>query len=110
MDSRQPALHSALRWWQPHRPLFWLMVAFNVLSSGLAWTLHWADPPGLWRVILTVLALTNAAMGWWLLLRLWNDAPVGVPGGVTQHRPDHQQAQEPRQHGQRHAAGDEGAP
>jgi hypothetical protein len=98
------------RLWQPHRLLFWLVLAFNGLSSVLAWTLHLADLPGVWRVVLTVLALSNAAMGWWLLLRLWNDAPVSVPGGVAQHRPDHQQPQEPRQHGQHHAAGDERAP
>jgi hypothetical protein len=110
MDLGHQLKRHAMRLWQPHRMLFWLVLAFNGLSSVLAWTLHLADPPGVWRVVLTVLAVSNAVMGWWLLLRLWNDAPVSVPGGVAQDRPDHQQTQEPRQHGQHHAAGDEGAP
>ncbi len=68
------------RLWQPRRLLFWLMLAFNVLSSLLAWVLHlWAPTGGvLW--LLTVLALANALMGWWLLARLWR---VGAGSPTT---------------------------
>ena len=61
------------RLWQPHRGLFWLMLAFNLLSSGLAWWLHLAQPEGAWRGLITLLALTNTAMGWWLAYLLWRD-------------------------------------
>jgi hypothetical protein len=68
-DSRfQQALR---RVWQPQRGLFWLMLAFNALSSVLAWTLHLLQPTGGLLVLLTLLALSNAVMGWWLLAILW---------------------------------------
>ncbi len=59
------------RVWQPQRGLFWLMLAFNALSSVLAWTLHLLQPTGGLLVLLTLLALSNAVMGWWLLTILW---------------------------------------
>jgi hypothetical protein len=57
-------------------------LAFNGLSSLLAWYLHLADPTGVWRVVLTVLALTNAVMGWWLLVRLWQDTGPSGPADL----------------------------
>jgi len=59
------------RVWQPQRGLFWLMLTFNALSSVLAWALHLLQPTGALLVLLTLLALSNAAMGWWLLSILW---------------------------------------
>ena len=72
MPAPTPPLQRAFRRiWQPQRGLFWLMLAFNALSSVLAWTLHLLQPTGLVLVVITLLALTNAALGWWLLARLW---------------------------------------
>ena len=59
------------RVWQPQRGLFWLMLVFNALSSVLAWALHLLQPTGGLLVLLTLLALSNAVMGWWLLSILW---------------------------------------
>jgi len=61
------------RLFQPRSPLFWLMVAFNVLSSALAWVLRsWPlNTFGLWLV--GGLALANAVMGLWLAWRLVRD-------------------------------------
>ena len=61
------------RLWQPRRGLFWLMLAFNLLSSGLAWWIHLARPDGVLLASLTLLALANTAMGWWLVYLLWCD-------------------------------------
>ena len=66
---------SLQRLWQPRKPLFWLVIAFNVLSSAMAWGLHLAKPEGALLVVLTLLALANTGMGWWLLWRLWNETP-----------------------------------
>ena len=49
------------------------MVAFNVLSSVLGWTLHLTQPTGALLAVLTVFALGNALMGWWLLSILWRE-------------------------------------
>jgi uncharacterized membrane protein HdeD (DUF308 family) len=74
MPSKAHPVHRAFeRLWQPRRGIFWLMLAFNTLSSGLAWWLHLAQPSGVLRVVLTLLALGNALMGWWLLSLLWRD-------------------------------------
>lgn len=70
METRFQLVRSRL--WRPRLGLFWLVVLFNLLSSGMAWTLHLADPQGTLRWMLALLALTNAAAGWWLLWRLWN--------------------------------------
>lgn len=56
------------RLWQPDKPLFWLMLAFNVLSSLCAWAMR-ALPlstPALWLV--GSVALGNVALG---LLAAW---------------------------------------
>ena len=67
-----PPLQRAFRrLWQPQRGLFWLMLVFNVLSSVLAWTLHLLQPTGGLLILIMLLALTNAAMGWWMLALLW---------------------------------------
>ncbi|MCU0762765.1 MAG: hypothetical protein ACK40L_08310 [Hydrogenophaga sp.] len=64
---------SIRRIWQPHRGLFWVMLALNVLSSALVWYVQLADPPGAIRWLLSLLALGNAGLGWWLAVRLWRE-------------------------------------
>jgi hypothetical protein len=71
-----PVTRSLQRLWQPRRGLFWLMLAFNLLSSGLAWFVHLTDPPVALRWGLSLLALVNAGLGWWMLVRLWREAPA----------------------------------
>ncbi len=78
-DTHPPHARSLRQLWQPRRGLFWLVLAFNALSSVLAWYLHLSEP-ALWlRWVLSLLALANAGMGWWLLLRLWRESPADVP-------------------------------
>ncbi|MDP2262836.1 MAG: hypothetical protein Q8K24_06735 [Hydrogenophaga sp.] len=67
------------RLWQPRRGLFWLVLAFNALSSLLAWYVHLTDPPTALRWVLSLLALTNAGLGWWMLVRLWRETPPEPP-------------------------------
>ena len=68
---------SVSRMWQPRRGLFWLMLAFNVMSSVLVWYVQLAQPVDALRWLLSLLALANACIGWWLAVRLWRegDAP-----------------------------------
>ena len=78
----KPLQRAFARLWQPRRPLFWLMLAFNALSSVLAWMLHLLQPAGGLLIVLTLLALANAFMGWWLLSMLWREsAPSRTPQG-----------------------------
>jgi len=80
------------RVWQPQRGLFWLMLAFNALSSALAWALHLLQPTGGLLVLLTLLALSNAVMGWWLLSILWRtSAESSNPGDPHVQSPARQQ-------------------
>jgi hypothetical protein len=71
---------SLQRLWQPARAAFWLMLAFNGLSSVLAWTLHLAQPMGMLLIVLTILALANAAMGAWMLTILWRQGATPTQG------------------------------
>ena len=81
MASDPPFFHRSLsRLWQPRRGLFWLMLAFNVLGSVLGWALHLMQPQGALLVLMTLFALGNAAMGWWLLSILWRDGAEKPPG------------------------------
>ncbi len=68
------------RLWQPRNPMFWLMLAFNGLSSVMAWVLHLGQPTGAMLWGLTLLALGNALAGMGLLWRLWADErPPAAP-------------------------------
>lgn len=77
MPTLKPSLQ---RLWQPRNPLFWLVVVFNLMSSAMAWGLHLARPEGVLLLMLTVLALANTGMGWWLLWRLWKQTPPAADG------------------------------
>ena len=57
---------------QPRRAMFWLMVAFNVLSSMCAWALRSLPLSTAGLLLLTIVALLNVAFGLlaaWQLLR-----------------------------------------
>lgn len=61
------------RLWQPRLPLFWLVVALNLLSSAMTSALYVLQPTGAMRLLLTLFALLNTLAGWWLLARLWRE-------------------------------------
>lgn len=82
MQSESRWMGRLKRVWQPRNPLFWLMLAFNGLSSVMAWVLHLAPPTGAMLWGLTVLALGNALAGMGLLWRLWTDAPPPTPSSL----------------------------
>ncbi|AOS78550.1 MULTISPECIES: hypothetical protein [Hydrogenophaga] len=66
------------RLWQPRKGLFWLMLGFQALSSALVLFIQIHEPPAGLRLVLGLLALTNALISWWLLARLWGEG--AAPG------------------------------
>ena len=56
------------RLWQPDKPLFWLMLAFNVLSSLCAWVMRSLPLSTAALLLVGALALGNVALG---LLAAW---------------------------------------
>lgn len=67
------------RLFQPRNPLFWIMLALNVLSSVLAWIAR-NQPLGTAGVLLIgSFAILNAMLGTWLAWRLLRDEPAAVP-------------------------------
>lgn len=73
--NRMPSLTDAWRrLWQPRHPLFWLMLAFQLLSSVLVLFIQLREPPAGLRLVLGLLALSNSLLSWWLLSRLWREA------------------------------------
>jgi 4-hydroxybenzoate polyprenyltransferase len=63
------------RLWQPHRPLFWLWIAFNVLSSAFGWAMRWPGLGAAGVALFGALALANLAASLVLLWRLVARAP-----------------------------------
>ncbi len=66
------------RLWQPRRGVFWLMLLFNALSSGLAWAVRTLPLNNAGLVLFAVLALMNIAMGLWAM-RMLLQLPRGTP-------------------------------
>ena len=66
--------HIFRRLWQPRNGLFWLMLGFNVLSSFMVGFLQVTDPPMGIRLVVSLFALTNSLIGWWLTVRLWRES------------------------------------
>ena len=60
------------RIYQPRNPMFWLMVAFNVLSWVLGWITHTMSLNLVGSLLVTSFAIGNAVMGAWLAWRLVN--------------------------------------
>ena len=60
------------RLWQPRRGLFWLMLAFNGLSSACAWAMRALPLNTVGLLLLAFVALLNVGFGLaaaWALLR-----------------------------------------
>jgi hypothetical protein len=58
------------RIYQPRNPLFWIMLALNVLSLLLAWLTRTYSLDSLGSVVVTAFAIGNALLGTYLAWRL----------------------------------------
>ncbi|MFN0315151.1 MAG: hypothetical protein ACKVQA_08950 [Burkholderiales bacterium] len=56
------------RLWQPSKPLFWLMLGFNVMSSVCTWAMRTLPLNTFGLVLIGMIALMNVAFG---LLAAW---------------------------------------
>ncbi|MFM8898456.1 MAG: hypothetical protein ACKOF9_00675 [Burkholderiales bacterium] len=65
------------RLWQPTHPMFWLMVAFNVLSSVCAWALRAVELPYPVMLFIALVALGNVVGGLWCAWYLLKSEPPG---------------------------------
>lgn len=63
------------RLFQPRNPLFWMALAFNALSMGLAWVVQNRPLNTLGLAVIGFFALSNAVLGMWLAWRLLNTDP-----------------------------------
>lgn len=63
------------RLYQPRNPLFWIMVALNVLSYALAWIVQNRALNTLGMVVVGGFALVNAVIGMCLMWQLVKTAP-----------------------------------
>lgn len=58
------------RLYQPRNPLFWIMVALNLLSMVLGWVTHNLATGAFFSALIVVFAVGNAVLGaylmWWL--------------------------------------------
>jgi len=60
------------RIYQPCNPLFWIMVALNLLSAGLGWITHTHVLGVVLSLLITFFAVGNAVLGAWMAWRLVN--------------------------------------
>lgn len=69
-----PSFLKLRRIYQPRNPLFWFMLALNVLSYGLSWIVHnrALNTLGMW--VVGGFALVNAVVGMWLMWKLMQTA------------------------------------
>ena len=58
------------RLYQPRNPLFWIMLALNVLSAILAWLTRTHPLGALGSMLVMVFAVGNALLGTYLAWRL----------------------------------------
>lgn len=61
-----------IRLYQPRNPLFWLMLALNLLSMVLGWITHTQLPGVMVSLVIVVFAIGNAVLGAYLMWRLVN--------------------------------------
>ncbi len=67
------------RMYQPRNPLFWIMVALNVLSYALSWIVQNRALNITGMLLIGSFALVNAAVGTWLMWRLMQAEPAPLP-------------------------------
>lgn len=60
------------RLYQPRNPLFWLVVALNLLSMVLGWIAHSYSLSVFVSLVILVFAVGNATLGAYLMWRLVN--------------------------------------
>ena len=58
------------RIYQPRNPLFWIMLALNLLSLVLAWLTRTYSLTALGSILVTAFAIGNALLGTYLAWRL----------------------------------------
>jgi hypothetical protein len=59
------------RLWQPGRPAFWLLVAFNLLSTAFGWAQRSLPLNDTAALLFGALAVLNALFGLFVGWRLW---------------------------------------
>ena len=72
------------RLWQPGRVLFWLMLAFNILSSLCSYAMRFLPLNTVGMLLVGSVALINVAGGLWAAWQLVKDPPRG---GVQSESP-----------------------
>ncbi len=66
------------RLYQPRNPWFWLLIALNILSTGISYILRSQELPTLITVVLTAFALANFVVGVRIALQLMRELPEEV--------------------------------
>lgn len=61
------------RLWQPSKPLFWMMLGYNLLSSVCTWILRTQPLNTLGLLVVGTVALLNVAFGLLAAWKLMND-------------------------------------
>ena len=78
MPSADPPATSRLRLrnlWRPRHPLFWQMIAFNVLGSACGWALRALPLNTTGLLLIGSVGLLNSLFGMLAMWRLLHDAP-----------------------------------
>lgn len=68
--AKQLAFMKLKRLYQPRNPLFWIMVALNLLSVALGWVTHTHELGVFPSLVIALFALGNAVLGAYLMWRL----------------------------------------
>jgi len=68
------------RIYQPRNPVFWLLIGFNLMSTALAWIARSYDLAPLPALVVAGLAVANAVIGLFLMLRLMREEPPRAAG------------------------------
>lgn len=75
------------RLFQPHNPLFWIMLALNTLSMALGWLVQNRPLNTFGLVVVLVFGLGNAVVGMWLAWQLVRDPSPPVPAPAPAPEP-----------------------
>ena len=75
------------RLWQPGTPVFWQMVAFNILSSACGWAMRVLPLNTTGLLLIGTLGLMNCGFGMLAMWRLVRDDPAAAKPGAAQANP-----------------------